>query len=348
VVLSGRLRGALALAGMIGVAAGGHAGSRVVERGETLSGVARSVGVAVDDLAKANGITDVHRVRAGQRLVVPGPATPPAAVPAAATPAATATVEVARGQTLSALARSLGVRVDELARANGITDVHHVRAGRRLVVPAAATATAPAPAAVAVPVPAPRAVEVGRGQTLSAVARSVGVTVDELARANGIRNVHRVRAGQRLLVPAGAASAASVPEGLRALPDRLVLLPLFDAAARDFGIPADLFKAMTWQESGWRNDRVSSTNALGIGQLMPATIQFVNGVLLKAQLDPSRPEDNIRMSARFLAYLLHQNAGDVPRALASYYQGLASVRSRGPLPETLRYVANVLALRDKF
>ena len=345
-VLSGRLRGAVALAGMIGVAVGGQAGTRVVERGETLSGVARSVGVPVDDLARANGITDVHRVRAGRRLVIPG-AAPPATVAAAVAPSAT--VEVARGQTLSALARSLGVGLDELARANGITDVHRVRAGRRLVLPAATGA----PAAVVAPVvpaavPAPRSVEVGRGQTLSAVARSVGVTVKELARANGIRNVHRVRAGQRLVVPAGAASAASVPEALRALPDRLVLLPLFDAAARDFGIPADLFKAMTWQESGWRNDRVSSTNALGIGQLMPATIAFVNGVLLRAQLDPGRPEDNIRMSARFLAYLLHQNAGDVPRALASYYQGLASVRSRGPLPETLRYVANVLALREKF
>ena len=346
-VLSGRLRGAVALAGMIGVAVGGQAGTRVVERGETLSGVARSVGVALDDLARANGITDVHRVRAGQRLVVPGPAGPAAAAPAAVAPPAT--VEVARGQTLSAIARSLGVRVDELARANGIADAHRVRAGRRLVVPASAPA---APAAVVAPVagpaPAPRAVEVGRGQTLSAVARSVGVTVEELARANGIRNVHRVRAGQRLVVPAGAASAPNVPDVLRALPDRLVLLPLFDAAARDFGIPADLFKAMTWQESGWRNDRVSSASALGIGQLMPATIAFVNGVLLKAQLDPNRPEDNIRMSARFLAYLLHQNAGDVPRALASYYQGLASVRSRGPLPQTARYVANVLALRERF
>ena len=346
-VLRGRLRGSLALAGMIGVAVGGQAGTRVVERGETLSGVARSVGVGVDDLAKANGITDVHRVRAGQRLVVPGAAAAPAAVPAAVAPAATpvATVAVARGQTLSVLARSLGVRVDDLARANGITDVHRVRAGRRLVVPAPTPAV---PVAVAAPAVARRSVEVGRGQTLSAVARSVGVTVEELARANGIRNVHRVRVGQRLVVPAGAAPAANVPGVLRALPDRLVLLPLFDAAARDFAIPADLFKAMTWQESGWRNDRVSSTNALGIGQLMPATIAFVNGVLLKAQLDPSRPEDNIRMSARFLAYLLHQNAGDEHRALASYYQGLASVRSRGPLPETLRYVANVLALREKF
>ena len=338
----GGLRGAVALAGLLGMAVAGQAGAttgtRVVQRGETLSGVARSLGVTMTDLAQANGIADVHRIRAGQQLVVP------AAVPAAA-PAPVATAPAVRvlqrGENLTAVARSLGVSVADLAAANGIRDVHRVRAGLRLVVPGGA----PAPAVVVAPVVATRVVQ--RGETLSAVATSLGVSVADLARANGIRDVHRVRAGQRLVVPAGG-GVGRVPEQLRALPDRLVLLPLFDAAAREFDIPADLFKAMTWQESGWRNDRVSSTNALGIGQLMPATIAFVNGVLLKAQLDPSRPEDNIRMSARFLAYLLHQNAGDVPRALASYYQGLASVRSRGPLPETVRYVANVLALRNKF
>ncbi|MFP5377814.1 MAG: lytic transglycosylase domain-containing protein, partial [Acidimicrobiia bacterium] len=158
-------------------------------------------------------------------------------------------------------------------------------------------------------------------------------------------------AGRRLVAPAAGAAGAgggAVPDGLRRRPERLALLPLFDAAARDFGVPADLFKAMTWQESGWQNDRVSSARALGIGQLMPDTVSFVNGVLLRARLDPNRPEDNIRMSARFLAYLLRQNDGDEARALASYYQGLASVRSRGPLPQTVRYVANVLALREKF
>ena len=200
-----------------------------------------------------------------------------------------------------------------------------------------------------------------QGDTLSALAKSLGVSVATLAAANGIRDVHLVRAGTRLVVPApgGAATlkvttpavgtlTASLPERLRAQPDRLALLPVFDAAAAEFGIPADLFKAMTWLESGWQNDKVSSTRAVGIGQLMPATVAFVNEVLLKARLDPARPEHNIRMSARFLAYLLRQNGGDEARALASYYQGLASVRTRGVLPETARYVANVLALRQKF
>jgi len=43
-------------------------------------------------------------------------------------------------------------------------------------------------------------------------------------------------------------------------------------------------------------------------------------------------------------------AGAVVSALAAagYYPGLSSVRSVGMLPETRRYVADVLALRPRF
>ena len=53
------------------------------------------------------------------------------------------------------------------------------------------------------------------------------------------------------------------------------------------------------------------------------------------------------MGTRFLRYLLDSNGGSVDRALASYYQGLRSVRERGMLPETERFVANVKALRGR-
>jgi soluble lytic murein transglycosylase-like protein len=232
----------------------------------------------------------------------------------------------------------------------------------RLARPLALAAALGAAQAWVVPAPASAGTRtVAAGETLSGVAASLGVSVAALAQANGIADVHRIQAGRRLVVPAkgakGAAPASSkapaspagqLPERLRARPDRMALIPVFDAAAQEFGVPADLLKAMTWLESGWQNSKVSSTKAVGIGQLMPATIAFVNDVLLKADLDPRRPEHNIRMSARFLAYLLRQNNGDVGLALSSYYQGLASVRRHGPLPQTHRYVADVLALRRRF
>jgi soluble lytic murein transglycosylase-like protein len=204
--------------------------------------------------------------------------------------------------------------------------------------------------------------KVVRGDTLTRIARRTGVPVDRLVAWNKIDNAHRIRAGQQLQLtgdpppprtrPATAKPPKKVspklPPKLRATPQRLELMGHFDEQAAAFGIPADLLKAAAWQESGWQNDKVSSTKAVGIGQLMPDTITFVNGVLLRAQLDPGKPEDNIRMSARFLRYLLDQNGGDVDKTLASYYQGLASVRRDGPKATTKAYVASVVALRPRF
>src|SRR3954464_399320 len=47
-----------------------------------------------------------------------------------------------------------------------------------------------------------------RGDTLGGVARRLGVNVDALARANGIKNRDKVLAGQVLVVPTKAEAAA--------------------------------------------------------------------------------------------------------------------------------------------
>jgi hypothetical protein len=50
----------------------------------------------------------------------------------------------------------------------------------------------------------------------------------------------------------------------------------------------------------------------------------------------------------YLQRLLRDTGGDPTLAAASYYQGLSSVRRIGMLPETRRYVANVMSLRSAF
>jgi len=115
------------------------------------------------------------------------------------------------------------------------------------------------------------------------------------------------------------------------------------------GVPSDLGMALAWQESGWQRSMVSSTGAVGVMQLMPDTVDFVSTYLLDLAkpLDPRDPVANIRMGTRFLRYLLDSHGGDVDLALASYYQGLRSVREHGPLDETERFMANVKALRGR-
>ncbi|MDQ1395404.1 MAG: hypothetical protein QOG64_663 [Acidimicrobiaceae bacterium] len=200
------------------------------------------------------------------------------------------------------------------------------------------------------------------GDTLSSVAGRYGISVDQLAAANGIANVHRVQAGTKLAIPgAGAGSGATtspaavaglasprMPAALLARPERLALTPTFNTWAKTYKVPADLLKAMTWMESGWQNSVVSPVKARGIGQLTPDTVKFVSGQLLKTKLDPGVPADNIRMSARFLSYLLEQTGGNTRLALAAYYQGLGSLKRQGTLKVSQTYVDTILALRPMF
>ena len=236
--------------------------------------------------------------------------------------------------------------------------------------PGAATAAAVATAAptprAATTAPARQAPDGARhavqpGETLSEIALRYGVGTSALARANELADPDLVRAGTTLTIPAAGAtpavdlsgvapivatSSGDLPDRLLASPERQAYIPRFDhwAAAND--IPADLLKAMTWLESGWQQGRVSSTGAVGIGQLMPDTVDHME-MLIGVDLDPYAAEDNIRMSARYLRLLLGRY-GTPEGALAAYYQGAGSVEAHGTYAETDRYVANVLALRPRF
>jgi soluble lytic murein transglycosylase-like protein len=83
-------------------------------------------------------------------------------------------------------------------------------------------------------------------------------------------------------------------------------------------------------------------------QVLPGTWEWVQQNLAKRRLDPSNAIDNVGAGVLYLGRLLGETGGDPALAAAGYYQGLASVRRIGMLPETKRYVDNVLALRGRF
>ena len=69
---------------------------------------------------------------------------------------------------------------------------------------------------------------------------------------------------------------------------------------------------------------------------MPTTAAFVREYLIGVSaLDVHVAEHNIRMSARYLKWLVDRARGDERLALAAYYQGPRSVDLRGVLPETV-------------
>ncbi len=106
-----------------------------VKRGDTLSGLAQRHGVSMRALMATNGLRDGHKLRPGQRLKLPPPASA-RSEPVAVERPAVRWVRVRRGETLSSLARRHGVSVRQLMAANGLRDGEALRSGQRLRIPA--------------------------------------------------------------------------------------------------------------------------------------------------------------------------------------------------------------------
>jgi len=111
-------------------------GSYTVKRGDTLTRIAARHGVTVDALMRANGLAGGQYIHAGQRLTIPGAASP-AAASSSATEAqgATATGDthvVRAGESLSEIAARFGTTETALARLNGIANPSAIYTGQVL------------------------------------------------------------------------------------------------------------------------------------------------------------------------------------------------------------------------
>ena len=140
---------------------------------------------------------------------VPPAAGPDEALAARRTYAAHITAQirhkVAGGDTLFALARRYNTTIEAIAAANALPSAHVLRIGQELIMPVGATATAAAPAARR---PAATVTyEVQNGDTLFALALRYNTTVDAIVAVNGLPSAHRLRLGQRLVVPVGRRTA---------------------------------------------------------------------------------------------------------------------------------------------
>ncbi len=263
-------------------------------------------------------------------------------IPAPTPAGAETTYQVQAGDTLSGIAAEYRISTVELAEANDIIDYHLIRVGQLLQVPVAAPATH----------------VVAPGESVSVIAATYGVTQAEIVALNGLADPHRIRVGQELLVPASGATELApeailarypeLPRSIRVNPDRLALVPSFERWAAHYAVPPDLAMAVAYHESGWQSSVVSSAGAIGVGQLLPGTAAWLaSDIIGVADLDAYDPDDNIRMSVRFLRWLLVRFE-DEDRALAAYYQGPTSLSLRGPYESTRSYVAVVQGARWRF
>ena len=292
----------------------------------------------------------------------------------AAPPAALADVAhvVQPGESLWSIAAANNLTTRTVAAFNGVSEDHHVILGSTIRVPtiaegqAALAGTGATPAATtttgtsaASGAPAPQGAYVVRwGDTLSALAAGAGVSLADMAAMNGLDPHGVLLAGTVVKLPAGAPPPARSSEPAptthvvpAAAPEptatRLSAGDVQSVAA-EHGVSPSLAAAIAWQESGFNNGMVSDANARGVMQVMPGTWDWVQSNLATRPLDPNSATDNVHAGVLYLKRLLDATGGDENAAVAGYYQGLASVQSRGMFDDTKQYVANVQALRPRF
>lgn len=191
------------------------------------------------------------------------------------------------------------------------------------------------------------------GETLWSIAFANGFETRALAAYNGLSEDADVMVGATILIPtvaeardAVAASGTPLVEGSGG--DNFSSSAEVGQIGAEYGFAPGLPAAIAYMESGFNQDVVSEAGARGVMQVLPSTFDWVSASLAGVPLDSNSRVDNIHAGVIFLHYLWHETGGDVEQTVAAYYQGLASVREYGLFPETERYVADVLALRERF
>jgi len=206
--------------------------THAVQRGDTLTSIARRHGVSVAGIREANGFERLPPI--GAVIIIPGRGS--SAVGAGDLAGTNYTVRP--GDTLSGLARQWGVSVNAIRAENGMgPNQTNLRAGQRLIIPGGARS---APASQT-PAPPPRqestapaaptggtgssavsgqTYAVQQGDTPFSIARRFEVTVEALSQANNLnREMPVIRVGQRLVIPGkGAGQEPGVGSGVRQAP----------------------------------------------------------------------------------------------------------------------------------
>jgi soluble lytic murein transglycosylase-like protein len=217
------------------------------------------------------------------------------------------------------------------------------------------------------------------GDSLWAISRANGISVSQLAAANNMRASDLLLIGRKLNIPgkpgpqASQVQAAStqgqaaanpwtfcstfqpnrgpwgvLPSQLRQSSHRLSLQPLFVKWADHYNLSLALLEAIAWQESGWQQGVISPVGAVGAGQIMPGTANFITTNIIGMPMNINSVSDNIRMSAAFLGYLSDLEGNNLCATIAAYYEGPLNLAHYGVFSDTQHYVASVEALIPRF
>jgi LysM repeat protein len=183
------------------------------------------------------------------------------------------------------------------------------------------------------------------GESLWSIAVEDGLTVEELAAANGLSPDAMLVAGDTLLIPPAASVTGTgqctwhCASPVHPHPtDEAVSPEQVGSIAGEYGMSAPLVQSIASNESSFSNAAVSEAGARGVMQIIPDTWRFIDQYLAEHPLDPASAIDNVRAGVIYLHYLYHLKEEDGDAAVSSYYQG---PNRESNLPETGDYVREI-------
>ncbi|WP_127820247.1 LysM peptidoglycan-binding domain-containing protein [Microbacterium sp. CPCC 204701] len=153
-------------------------GAYTVQRGDTISSIAKRHGVSTNAVLAANGLGWSSIIYPGQTITIPGAAAAPAPAPAPA-PSVGGKYTIVAGDTISGIAQRHGVGIDAVLAANGLSRASIIYPGQTIAIPlAAVVASAPAVAGL-------DAEQVANAQLIVRIGRELGVPDRGIAIALG-------------------------------------------------------------------------------------------------------------------------------------------------------------------
>ncbi|MBN2719258.1 MAG: LysM peptidoglycan-binding domain-containing protein [Deltaproteobacteria bacterium] len=116
------------------------------------------------------------------------------------------------GDCLGGIAMSQGVSVQDIIEANGLEDPDKIYSGMELMIPGAKMNSGEDAAPIRKPKPKKVIVEVPKGFTLTRIAKTYGVSVPAIVKANkSLKHADNLRAGMKLLIPGATEEIELVP-----------------------------------------------------------------------------------------------------------------------------------------
>lgn len=223
----------------------------------------------------------------------------------------------------------------------------------RLVLLVAATVTVVVAALFFVPRvreddgPADRTVDrytVTLGDTISSVAQLHGTSKEAIQEANGLTDRSSIEPGSQIEIPHPTSDDSELPTFLAAEPSLVALRPTFAAMATEYDVPVALLESLAWQVSAWDEDDVGEEGRVGIAQLRPSTVDYINDELVAGPtLDPEVAAGSIELMAAYVDELLTETDGSWAATVAAYSLGLNASRTSSWDGDTIGFVTTVLA-----